>query len=424
MNIYTILTFTTFMLLSLNIQAQNIAFCDEIKASTNNIAVTKNYVQRYVFPAILIFDTSKMPIQKKESKLVNDILDTYIHLDIDTKEKVKIGKKVKEKGANFYKSYLAESGVGRNALESSLIASGLSEMELTGFFTLGAHLRKLYKKYALTDITISRKETYDYLNCSNSYGVEPYFFSYFLYKIDIEKSKNLELNLANIEEIIGIMHTNNFERQISNFKKKRGWRKNIETWITVEPNYESDDFDVGEGLTVEMLSHLCHGDVIGPIYTKNKLLFFKVIGKKSRIKEEDIDIRVEHFFVKKYIKKGVANAMLNKQAVTYLDNIKNNKSNNFLYSIFLDIDFDIEFLNIKKTDPKIYNATKNLNKNDCTDILETGDAYHVFRVLNQEYGVNSDPYNIIYNNIITRKNNLAKNKYGVKEGKKHYKSIV
>lgn len=234
------------------------------------------------------------------------------------------------------------------------------------YYSIGLHVNPEEDDYP--ELEYSKRDVYNYLISSNNYKTINTFNEYNVVRIKIFKDDDKDINFSLTEKVLEIMRNNEDLSDIYDFL--------IEEDATFHVRFGTIDFpfDNDDSLK-EYFALNTYNDVIGPIYKNGKFHLVKVLDFKSKVfKEENIQIKVKHFFIERNLFDENLDKNLERES-----SIFQLKKALFLLSenrniTFMKKNYFIEFLNQDNSDPIIFNSIKNLKKNDITPILELDDG--------------------------------------------------
>lgn len=244
------------------------------------------------------------------------------------------------------------------------------------------------------DTEYSKRDVYNYLISSNYYDVINTFNRYDILKIKFFKTDDKELNFSSTQNVYNKIKDNVDIINIADSLKDI----NVKLYF----KFGTIDFPIEEFDSLkEYFANNVNNKIIGPIYKNNKISIIRIFDINNKFfKEEDLQIKVMHYFIKKSLNKEDGSENKFERDINLY---KINRVLSLLTAekteCFMKKNSYIEFLNKTNSDPFIFNSIKNLKKNEITPILELDDGWHILIVLGKEFNIDSELYKQIVDNI-------------------------
>ncbi len=360
-------------------------------AMSDNTLITKYNLFDYDSMLSLLLDLSDE--DDYANFVLGDALMEVNQLKFVLKEKIKIDSSDVIKA---YVSYAMSSDLTVKEYFKYMFEHGLSFKMIRSFLEASIQIQKLHDKKLMNDLFVGKKEVFDYLNYTNSYDIKHYFNLYSFLQISYS-----EATIFKIRETYTLLKLANLENVI-------GYVKDEDGFIDF---FKVDLGDVRNRIIAEYIELYANEEIVGPIYENSKIFFLKVIKIESKFMEDEIDLKVQHYFIKKNLNLDISdNLEIRRHNVNNLERIIR-KFNRYGECDDFAGYSNTEYLNKKSLDKDFYDVIKDLSKNEFSDILEFVDGWHLIRFISKEYNVFAKPYKVLTSIIMERKLALARKEY-------------
>lgn len=417
MNKYKMFCVFLVLLYSFNSCSVTYDYDEGIAAQGRKDNIMKTDVILYAGALLLLLDFDNEDVSMYNFTL-DDILAMRPQQKLIKKSKIVLKDKVKKTG---YDVTLKEMKLDPDDHSNYLSMSKLDESYIKKFLNATLLVQKLHSKKLPKQHPIPRIELNNYFKYSDNYEKKYSFYSYSILQTKVIKSDNISQNLGNVGTMFSAL------RKECTLEHTIEYVKNYTKGVII--SIIKDDEENKE-IYQNMLTYISASPdklLIGPFYNDNDIFLLKIFEKTSLFREEDIDIKVYHYFIKKDSpsKDESENESTSKDKSESVEDIDfDEKSYNttrlkrviarsykMKYDDFLKSYATIEYLNKLTTIKKIYDIVKPLKKNECSNILELDDGWHLFMVIDREYNVNASCYKNLSADVLGRKIAIEKRRY-------------
>ncbi|HFL8819316.1 MAG TPA: hypothetical protein V7792_00200 [Candidatus Azoamicus sp. OHIO2] len=391
MKIFKIICIGSWLFCSFNIFSMTYDYQDEAAGITSKQIVTKEEIVDYSMILAYLFKLRDKNSLYQYS--LNDALMCVKQVALAVKDKIRV--KLPDFLDGFI-SYMEKS----NAFESNyfkyLYEHDIELIKIYPFLANSIKIQRLHTKTILKDFSVSRMTLSNYFNYTNNYKNQCSFYSYFVLQIKLYKSRNKALNLFSSTKLFELLTVKNNVEEAINYARTPGVNARIKF---LKLNRSVDHYKKIR----QYFKTQSHQTLIGPVYKNNKIYFFKIIKKMSNFLEDDIDIKVKHYFLRKTIK--IVDEIDLDESRYNINNLKRViiKFNKNEDTDFLDKHSKVEYLNKKNANKNMYDAIKGLKKHEFSDVLEFEDGWHLFRVLDKEYNSSAVFYQKLLDDVTIKK---------------------
>lgn len=342
---------------------------DKVAGIANNDLILKSDLDKHTKSLLFILNMSIDYSSKYYS--LDDLIKIKLQAAMARDNKIASNK------ANIlkiYRKFIEKSKTPAKKYSNLTKKFGLTLNDLKIYIDDTVIVEALHDKLFSSKLFVSKDDIYNYTRLSNNqddYNTNVYT----ILKFKFEKDK---IELKNLRKIMKEIKNNNeirFQEYILN--------KNLNVKIKIK----KVDLNLKDKKISNILRANINARVIGPVYENSNVYIIKILKKNNKITDSEINLKVNHCFIKKNIKKNTQ-FFLNKknEAIKKLKKIQTRLIKN--KTIKNDKCKDT-WLNNSNTNKYIYDNIKDLEKNNVSQILEDQDGWHVMKIHEKNIDSNS-----------------------------------
>ena len=368
-----VITFVVILFFSQIIYAKKIIYNDELTALVNNDIVLNSELSKHLSSLTLLLNVKKTKHFKKQ--VVKDLINTKLQVNIAKKNGIDA---YDDEVKNIYMQFILRHKLSLLEYNDLIKSNNLTGNELNVFIKENIIVEKLHEKLLSNNIAASRDELNTFLDFSNNILIKHQVLSYKILKITINRKTNNKKNFLIIKKILAVLKNNTYD--LLYFMNDKSLDFEIDV-VTLNP------LDALNKEIKNIFTNNLDKNIIGPIYKKKKIEFFKILDKINTINQADIKTKIRYFFLEKNIVK------LKENNINYVKNkmCHLNKMKKLMKKIgHNDQYFHIQWLHSSDLPKNLHAPIKKLNDTEVSKILETKNGWYIVQKIYKEYDKKAD----------------------------------
>lgn len=356
-----------------NVFAKEIIYKDELKALVNNDIILNSELEKHLSSLIMLINVKKHKNLNKQ--VLKDLINTKLQIRIARKYGIDAHD---DEVKSVYMQFILRNKLSLLEYNDLIKSHNISGDEINVFIKENIIAEKLHEKLLQSNLSVTREELNSFLDFSNNILIKHQNLSYEILKVSVNRKNDNKKNFFLIKKIL--MSLKNDYYEIFNFINDKSISFKNEIIVL-------NSFNTLDKRLKEYISKNLEKEVIGPLYTKKKIEFIKILKKNNTANKKDIKTKIKYFFLEKDSNK------IKENNIKYIkNNIKYlNKMQNFIQkNITNDERFKVEWLHNTHIPIELYTRINNLNDNQVSEIFETKNGWYLIQKLYQEYDKKSD----------------------------------